>query len=487
MIRLSKSKYVAGLQCPKLLWLSVHEPKAPELVPDESLQALFDVGHRVTAKAREGIPGGVLIEASGGGRRQQLAATRRAIDDGAQVIYEAAFEHQGVLVLVDILEKSRRGWTLIEVKSSTGVKPEHHPDAAVQQWVVEGAGLRVARVELMHLNRECRYPDLSNLFVREDVSDEIAEAIAEVPRRVRQMKKLLAEPLPTTPIGEHCSTPRACAFVSRCWVDVPRDSVHSLYRVRKARAFELWNDGVERIANLPSGVRLSTVQQRQKHAIETGEMMVDPGLAEALQSLKKPAAYLDFETIWPAIPTWDGLRPYDQVAVQVSVHTEDRDGSVFHSEWLAAPNADPREAIARKTLEFTERTGSVVVYNAAFERARIRELMERFPAMARDLESLSERLWDLLPVVRNHVYHPDFNGSFSLKSVLPALVPGESYDGMEIAEGGSASRVLERVLFDPEVDDAERESMRRSLLQYCRQDTLSMVRLVGRLRALAAR
>jgi len=483
---LSKSRYLAGLQCPKRLWLSVHEPDAPELAPDDALQALFDTGHRVTEEARTRVPGGVLVDAPPWERSTLLAATQRALEGGADVLYEAAFSHRGVFVRADILERSGPGWNLIEVKSATSVKEEHLPDAAIQRWVLEGAGLRVERVELMHLSRDCRYPDLSNLFVREDVTEEIADALADVPRGVRTLREMLAGPEPEMPIGPHCGSPHACAFASRCWAHVPEHSVHSLYRLGQARAFALWNEGVAEIEDLPRDFFRSGVQQRQREAIETGEVVVAPGLGAALDTLVAPLAYLDFETIRPALPCWDGLRPFDQVPVQLSVHAEQADGALSHREWLAAPESDPREEMARRLLAFTEGAGSVVVYNAAFERSRILELRDRFPAMAPALEALSERLWDLLPVVRNHVYHRDLHGSFSIKAVLPALVPGAGYEGMEIADGGAASGALERVLFDRSLGDEARTSLRGALLAYCRQDTLAMVELLGRLRALAA-
>ena len=162
--RLSKSKYMAGIQCPKLLWWQVHEPEAPELEADPELQFILDRGTEVGELARTYVPGGVLIDVPHEEPERRLRETAEALRAGAKVLYEAAIEHDGVMVLADILERGRQGWNIIEVKSTTGVKDQHYDDVAVQAHVLRGAGLDVRRTELMHLNRECRHPDLSNLF-----------------------------------------------------------------------------------------------------------------------------------------------------------------------------------------------------------------------------------------------------------------------------------------------------------------------------------
>ncbi len=180
--RLSKSKYMAGIQCPKLLWWMVHEPEAPELEADPEVQFILDRGTEVGELARTYVPGGVLIDVPHEEPERRLRETAEALRAGAKVLYEAAIEHDGVMVLPDILERGRPGWNLIEVKSTTGVKDQHYDDVAVQAHVLRGAGLEVRRAELMHLNRECRHPDLSNLFVRQPVMPEVRQRLDDIPR-----------------------------------------------------------------------------------------------------------------------------------------------------------------------------------------------------------------------------------------------------------------------------------------------------------------
>ncbi len=207
-------------------------------------------------------------------------------------------------------------------------------------------------------------------------------------------------------------------------------------------------------------------------------LVVESRLGAALKQLKAPLAFLDFETVGLAIPVWEGCRPYDQVPVQLSVHRQESQGRVAHHEWLAEGFEDPRESIARRLIEFTRGAGSVLAYNAPFEKRCIQELRGHLPRLAAPLRDIEDRLVDLLPLVRDHVYHPDFAGSFALKSVAPALVPGLSYDDLEIAEGGEASQMLYTLLFKgDEMKKDERARLRRSLLEYCATDTEALVKL----------
>jgi hypothetical protein len=476
--RLSKSKYVAGLQCHKLLWWSVHEPDAGELEPDPALQFIFDRGHEVGRLAQTYVPGGVLIDVPHRERGRRLRETAGALRAGARVLYEPAFEHDGVLVLVDILERTRGGWNLIEVKSTTRVKPEHIPDVAVQAHVLRGAGLQVRRTELMHLNRECRHPDLSNLFEREDITAEVRALIDEVPGDIRTLMRVLEGPLPDVATGDHCHEPYECPFLDRCWPEPPSHAIETLYRLRRADRQAYEEEGYRTILDLPPDANLTLIQERQREAARRNGLVVEAGLREALEELEPPFAYLDFETVAPPIPVWPGCRPYDAIPVQLSVHRQAAAGRLTHHEWLADGPADPRETIARRLIEFTRGARTILAYNAPFERGRIQELRDHLPHLAAGLGAVEERLEDLLPIVREHLYHPGFKGSFGLKSVAPALVPGLDYDSLAVTGGGEASQKLyDLLLRSDSLDGAEKKRLRRDLLRYCRMDTEALVKL----------
>ena len=490
---LSKSRFVAGWQCPKLLWWTVHEPGATELQPDTVLQDLFDQGRLVGERAREEWPGGLLIE---GGYRDpsRIPRTRAAIEAGAEVLFEARFEQDAVFCSVDVLEKHPDGWTLIEVKSSTEVKDYHIPDLAVQTHVARRAGLVIRRIEVMHLSKAYRLGGEEPLFVRADVTDRVEAALLEVPGRIEEQLAVLRGDLPDTPVGPHCwYRDQECAFTDRCWPE-DRDHIRRLYRAGPTGAWQWMQQGVQRLEDIPAGAKLSDKQRRQLRAVREDRLIVEPTLrAEIAPALAaERLGFLDFETVARALPPWDGLGPWRATAAQFSYHERGPDGRVSHAEFLAegpdepgeAPD-DPREPLARGMLEATKDAGLVVVYTS-FESSRIRELAEFLPHLAEPLLALRAKLWDLHPVIVNHVYHPDFAGSFSLKKVLTPLVPDLGYDDLMIVDGRVASVEIARLLFvSGRIPREQRDKTRRDLLDYCERDTFATVRLVKRLGELA--
>ncbi len=473
-----------GLQCQKRLWWTVNEPDAPELAVEGNAVAL-DRGRQVGELARARVPGGVLIDLPHYEIGTRVAATAKALGDGAPVVYEASFEAGGAFASVDILERKGRGYVLTEVKSTLDTKNEHLPDVALQVHVLASAGLDVKRVEVMHLNRECRHPDLSDLFVRQSVTGDVLPLLSAIPGKLSELAAALAGPLPEVEPGPHCHEPYACPFQGRCWPEQPEHHVSTLYRVRAKKVAKLVADGYTTLHDLPENFKGSSTVERQVRSVQEERTIVEPGLARALSTLSEPIAFLDFETIIPAVPAWPGCGPYNQVPVQLSCHVL-ADGTLEHHEWLADGPVDPREPFAAALVAACQGTETIVAYNASFEVQRIEALIEHFPSLASTLKKLRKRIVDLLPIVRDHVYHPDFGGSFGLKSVLPALVPGLGYDDLDVKDGGTASAVLEALLLHGDaMDPNERAELRRNLLAYCERDTLGMVKLYERLLELA--
>jgi hypothetical protein len=483
-LTLSKSRFCYGLQCLRQLWWRFHEPDAPELQADASLQAIFDQGHRVGALAQRQFEGGTLIGHEYWQVPEKVADTQAALAAKAPVIFEAAFSADGVYVAIDALQRRRGGHALVEVKSSTKVKEQYLPDVAIQLHVARQAGLDVPRAELMHLNSACRFPDLSNLFTRADVTAEAEALLPAIPGQLKRMRRALEGKLPEVEPGPHCDEPYECPFKARCHPEVGDDHVSTLYLGRRI-AEALLADGVASLRKVPEDAKLSAIQARQVRAGKTGKVVVEGPLSEALAALAPPVAYLDFETINPAIPVWKGCGPFMQIPVQMSCHVVGARGAVTHHEHLAEGPDDPRPAMAEAVVRACAGAETVVAYNASFEKRCLEHLAEQVPSQRAALKAVAKRLVDLLPIVRNHVYHPDFGGGFSMKVVAPALA-GLDYSGLEIGEGGTASAVLAGLLLDgASIPAAERKRLRRLLLAYCEQDTLAMVKVVERLRTLA--
>ena len=468
-----------------MLWWTVHEPDAPELVPGPDVQARFDRGREVGVAARTRVPGGVLIDPPPYKLAERVAATTQAVAKRTPAIYEASFFEDGVFVSVDILERKRNGFVLVDVKSTLDVKDAHLPDLAIQLHVLQRAGLPVRRAELMHLNRECRHPDLSNLLVREDVTALAASCVRGIPRKIQSLLGTLRGPLPVVQTGSHCTEPYQCPFMERCWPPQPKDHISTLYRLNKNQLDQLLGQGYETVLDLPRNFAVSGPTHRQIQSVRQGRTVVERGLGEVLKKIAPPIAFLDFETVWPAMPVWPGCRPYCHIPVQFSCHVL-HPKRLLHHAWLASGTGDPRAAFAKGILDACRGAKTVLAYNAPFERRCIAGLIDAVTRFARELTALQGRVEDLLPIVRDHVYHPAFQGSFSIKNVLPALVPGMSYDDLEIQDGVAASTALESLLLRGEtLRPAEKQALRRELLRYCERDTLAMVRLHERLRELA--
>ncbi|HVX89602.1 MAG TPA: DUF2779 domain-containing protein [Gemmatimonadales bacterium] len=488
---LSKSRFLSGLQCPKQLWWRVHEPRAPELVSDENQQAVFDTGALVGAAARQHVPGGVLVVGDAKEGKLKVDRTAKALTEGAQVVYEATFEHDRVIASIDILERTPAGFRLTEVKSTVEAKPEHLPDVAIQTWVARGAGLPVVESHLMHLNRECRAPDLSNLFARADKTPEVTPELPNIPAQVERLLRVVEGPLPDIPIGDHCDTPYECPFKSRCWPVLPEHHIETLPRLSDKKRAALIALNIETIDQIPPDFVLTDTQARQRAAVVQGRMLVDPDLGRAIAPYwGNRTAFLDFETVSPAIPLWNGTGPYAQVAAQFSCHVapgREGAGALEHHEWIAANAEDPRPAFARAVIEACRGADVVIAFNASFERSRLEALAGALPDHRDDLMDLVRRIKDLAdPIRRGLVYHPRFYGSFSLKKVVPALIPELAYDDLEVADGTTASnRLLGLMLGTPPAGSPEAEATRRELLRYCERDTLVMVRLLEKLSELA--
>ena len=481
--RLSKSRYVAGVQCHKLLWLKVNEPDAEELQPNKVLQDLFDQGRQVGKLATEEFPGGVLIDFPYNSIEERLAATREAIDGGAPAIFEAAFLEHDTLVAIDVLERLDGGWGIVEVKSSTGTKDVHYPDAAVQKYVAERAGLDILRVEIMHLNKEHRRPDENTLFARTDITTEVDEHLPGVAAELDAQLAMLQGDMPDVPIGAHCGEGHDCPFFDRCWPG-DRDHIKKLYRVGISKAAQYMDQEIHKIADYPLHKTKSFTIKRQVKSLAEDRMIVEPTLSEALEEFDCKMGFLDFEAIGRALPPWDGMKPWQQEAAQFSYHEDDGSGGYTHSEFLAEGPEDCRPKIAEALVKATANADRVATYTH-YEKTRIKGLREAVPELDSELEELQEKLLDMHPVIVNNVYHPDFMGSFSLKYILTPLVPELTYDDLIIVDGMLASVEIARLLFVADrIKPEEKDRVRRELLDYCERDTLAMVKLLERLREL---
>ena len=488
MPSLSKSRFQSGLQCLKRLYLECYNRELADEI-STAQQAIFDSGTAVGEMARLRFPGGRLVEESHLEHGRAVGTTRAMLaDTSVSSLYEAAVNFESIRARFDVLvRRAGRGFDLVEVKSSTGVKAEHITDVAIQLYAAEGSGIAIERAYLMHLNREYVYQggeyDLEQLFTLADVTEKARAYVSQsVPGALAEMWATLElDSAPEIDTGKHCKKPYTCSFFSHCHQGEPEHSVMQLPRLSDSLLERLKSSGISSIGDIPLDLPgLSAVQSRIRDSVAAGRPYVGPDLGRSLAEIALPASFLDFETINPGIPLYVGTRPYERIPFQWSLHVLDGSEMLTHREFLSPDGQDPRERFASSLLEALPDSGAIVTYSN-YEKTVISESAEALPRYRGGLLALTPRIVDLMKVVQGNYYHPEFHGSFSIKSVLPALVPDLSYKELEVKEGLAASAAYSRLVFD-DVPEEEQVETRAALLAYCKRDTEAMVRVYQALR-----
>ncbi|KPJ76573.1 MAG: hypothetical protein AMJ54_11195 [Deltaproteobacteria bacterium SG8_13] len=478
---LSKSRFIAGLQCPLRLWYQCYAPQlASDIRPAQ--QAIFDTGREVGHLATGRYPGGTLIEEDHLHHAEAVRSTTAAMGQSdTPAIYEAAFGFEGIRVRVDVLERSLSGrWNLVEVKSATAVRDVHLWDVAVQLHVLSGSGLSIDRAGLLHINTAYVHPGqapvLAELFHFDDLTPLVFARQEDTHAQLGRLRQVLSEGQPPAiQPSRHCKHPHLCEFWDHCTDKMPEFWVLQLSGISQSRLDELSRLEISDIRDIPAGFPLTEIQDRIRTCVQTQTEYRSPNLARELGLLQHPIHFIDFETVGPAVPRYPGTRPYQSLPFQFSDHILRRDGSVDHREYLCREDKDPRTEFTRALLDALTADGSVVIYTT-YEKKILRALANDLPEMREALHAAVDRTVDLHAMIKKHYYHPQFRGSFSLKSVLPALLPQMDYQDLAIQEGSQASVEYLRMI-GPQTPAAEKEKIERDLLAYCGQDTLAMVRI----------
>lgn len=478
---LSKSKYLYGVQCPKLLWISINDPnRIPE--PDPETQHIFDQGHMVGELAKRLFPGGTDVpddDFSENLRETRELLKRRVTLFEAGMLAGPFYSRLDVLTPVGTSE-----WDIVEVKSSTSVKAVNLHDVSFQKLVCEMAGLKVRKCFLAHINNEyVRQGEIvpEELLTVEDVTEPAVNTAAGIQARVNSMLQVIESPsCPDCAIGPHCRDPYECAF-EECWAEVPEDSVFTLYHGGK-KSFDLFRNGIVRVKDIPATYSLSNEQRIQRSCEIKGTPHVDrDSIRKFVFNLEYPRYFLDFETFSSAVPLFNGSRPYQNVPFQFSLHVkEDESSHAKHYSYLADGGSDPRSGLLARLVQVLGDSGPIITYNKSFEQSILDELGDTFPEYSAWAQKVTSRLVDLLTPFRNfHYYHPAQRGSASMKSVLPALT-GRGYKGMDIANGEDASLAFMRMMSGG-LSPGELKEIRDNLEKYCGLDTQGMIWIVDKL------
>jgi hypothetical protein len=472
--KLSKSRFLSGHQCEKKLWFEKH--RRDLITPfSVSTQRILDQGTYVGELAQDKFPGGTLIEADHFQIPLALSETNKALDAGVSILFEGCFIFEDILVRPDVMIKEESGaWQLIEVKSTTKVKPEHVIDVAVQKHVLEGCGLEIASSNLMHIDNQCVYPDLNTLFEIEDITSEVTATQAWIPGKAAEFLNTLARDTePVREIGEHCYAPYTCPFISTCWDHVPKYSIFTLSGLRWNAKTEYIKSGILNLEDVDEDT-LNARQLKHLQSYRTKSPIIDKEAIDTeLQKLEYPLFFLDFETDGPAVPRFEGMRPFEQFPFQFSCHILAKDGELTQLEYLHDSLTDPRQALGEALVSAIGPKGSLIAFNAPFEIRFIKNLAQWIPELTSDLLGMTDRFWDQLPIFKKHYIDYRFLGSASIKDVLPVLAPSLSYSDLNVSDGTAAQANWNKMI--NERDPESKEKLRQDLLEYCGQDTYAMV------------
>jgi Domain of unknown function(DUF2779) len=452
-------------------------------------------GKAVGVLARNLFRGGTLVDADRNHLAEAVRATRELVNNAEiPAIFEATFRHDGVLVQVDVLRRSHKKdeFHLIEVKSSTTVKPYHLHDLSIQRYVLRGAGIRVKSNHLMHVNPDYVFDgnlELSKLFQIEEIQSDDLLTRSMVSAILNDQFTMLSQPEPPNiETGSFCKKPYRCEFFDHCHPALDPDGVRSL-PISADKIRMLLQNGLTSISELPTAIhlRLWHFTNRECSRIDAARrartcgLSVDAKLHSELAAVKYPVCFMDFETVAPAVPTFAGMKPYEPIPVQWSVHRQEHEcGRLEHSAFLSPDRDDPRRVFIESLSKVVAGARSIVVYGS-YEKAQLSNLSRWLPEYAPKISSIQSRLVDLLSIIRENVYSSAFEGSYSIKRVLPALVPGMSYDDLAVRSGDQVASIWKQLCAN-NVGTVEKARLRKALLDYCERDTLALANLVDVLR-----
>jgi hypothetical protein len=508
MKTISKSRYTQFLTCPKKFWLGVKEvvPTKPDMARD----ARFENGHRVGEMAKGLFKGIIDVTTTNADGTKDYAAmvakTKDLLTSGAPAIAEAAFSCNklGVYCAVDILENNKDGtYDIYEVKSSTGVKPNHLTDIAFQRFVLAKCGLKINKCFVVHVNKH--FVKSGNInphkyFKIADVTDDLQETFADIEDAVAQAQDTYEGGEPDVQIGPHCHEPYACDFYDHCTKDMVRPSIFDLYYVSKV-GYEHFNNGIKTFEDVRNHSLLGTLGgsaykkirelQVNSHLDNLPIHVEKMNLQKFLGDLKFPLYFFDFEAYDTIIPIYDGESPTKQVPFQYSLHILQNDGKLTHEYFLSQHDKDGFRELTEKMLkDIKPGEGSIISYHKSYEATRIKQMAERFTDLEPQLSKLIKRLVDLKdPFTKGFVYCKEFTPSdgslFSLKNVLPSLFPGDpdlDYGKLNVQDGTAAQATFATI---GKVSPTERAKLREDLLKYCERDTFAMVKVYEKLCELA--
>jgi hypothetical protein len=483
---LSKSTFVRGLQCSKSLYLHKNNYDLKDPL-SSTRQAIFSRGNSVGLLAQKLFPGGK--DASPCERfnySEALAKTQSFLNEGCQVIYEAAFQFNGLYVALDILVKHNSKWIAYEVKSSAKITATYILDAAVQYYVISQSGIELSDIQLVYVNTAYikeKIIDPAKFFTQISVLEKVVEKQLMVGQKIEELKQVLkATSAPDIQIGEHCHSPYTCDFIGTCRGPLNENSIFYFNGISRQQQYQWYLNGIKNIENIPSDFSLNAEQKIQFDASKNKLVIINQdALSLFLNQLVYPLYFLDFELFMPAIPLYEGTSPYEHIPFLYSVHQKlDKKAKPEHFYFLAETGSNPMKQFVHKLLSDLGEVGDILVFDTTHEKRILAKAASLFPEYKQALAAIVERFKDLSePFQKKQYYRKEMKGSYSMKSLLPALVHDLDFDNLRIKNGVSALAAFENL--QNESDLFQAQEIREALVEYCKMDTFGLVKIIDAL------
>lgn len=470
------------MQCSKSLYLYKNKPQQRDAL-SASQQAIFSRGNSVGILAQQLFPGG--IDASPADKYNYTEActtTQKLIEQQVPVIYEAAFQFEGVYAALDILVKQDDKWIAYEVKSSAKISAAYLMDAALQYSVITKSGLSLADFQLVYLDTAYvkRGPiEIDKLFIKKSCWPQVLQRQEQVAAKITELKALLISGVePDIKIGEHCHSPYACDFIGTCRGSIEEDSIFYFAGLSRQQQYEFYTSGIKKIADLPLTFSFSQEQKIQYDCCVSGQRYIDfKAVAEFIQEVRYPLSFLDFEMFMPAIPIYEGSSPYEHIPFLYSMHSKiKKEAALEHTGFLAETGAHPLREFILHLIEDLGNEGDILVFDPTHEQKILNKAIQLFPEFKTALQQILLRIKDLsTPFRKKHYYLSAMKGSYSMKFLLPAIAPELTFDTLSIKNGISALAAFENL--QKEADLFKTLEIREALMEYCKMDTLGLVKI----------
>ena len=487
-MNLSKSKYTQGVTCEKKMWLSCYKSEEAE---DLGNEAVFANGNKVGERARELFGTYVLIDYDAG-YKKMIEETNEKLKDKPNVICEASFSYDGNFCSVDILKNDVDGVEIYEVKSSTSINNIYIDDVAYQTWILKKLGFNVKKSCIVYVNNQYIKNgefDINEFFNIEDVTNELD--LDSVEENVNELKKVInSDKEPNNDLSVSCHKPYDCPFFKYCTKGLPTPNVFDIgWGTRFNKKIEMYQRGNVSFKDVLANETLNEKATKQVVSyLENSSPKIDKeAIIKFVDDLRYPLYFLDFESYQSAIPLIDGTKPYQQICFQYSLHYyESETGKLIHKEFLSDDyEGNPMYGLCKQLCEDIPLDSCILVFNDVFEKTRLREMANLFPEFSDHLLNIHDHIVDLLPIFKNHYYIKEMEGSYSIKSVLPALYPDDpslDYHNLEqVHKGDEASSAF---LSLPDLSKSEQEELRDNMLKYCALDTFAMVKIYEVIKAM---